>query len=69
MSQPNTRFHHGYTHCKGIDCPTADDCAIHMAYEEAVKLNLNDIKTIDTCGDDHHDYVRVRIGEKGEDNG
>lgn len=61
MSQPNTRFHHGYQHCLGEDCPHPSDCAIHMAYEEAKKLNLKDIKTYPNCGDGFPNYTRVHI--------
>jgi len=57
------RFNHSYSHCLGNDCSHRDDCANHLAYLEAVKLDLKNIKIIPHCKDIELDYVRVRIEE------
>ena len=59
-----TRFNHSYTHCKGNGCEFADDCVHHLAYLEAIELNIKDIKIIEVCTNPDANYYRVRIEKK-----
>lgn len=56
------KYNHNYQHCTGKGCELANDCLYHLAYIEAVKLNLKKINVQDRCNNAETEYVRVRIG-------
>ena len=58
------RFDHSYKHCKSTDCELKDDCALHLAYLEAVGLKMKNIDTMEHCSDTSIWYTKVSIGEK-----
>ena len=60
----NTRFHHGYGHCKAVNCELKDDCVHHLALLEAEDIGLKDYKTFGHCENLELGYVRVRIEKK-----
>lgn len=57
------RFSHEYTHCKGEGCPH-DDCALRLAYAEALYLKIKNPKVVDRLCEDDSQYVRVVISPK-----
>ena len=57
------RFDHSYKHCKSTDCKLKDDCALHLAYLEAVGLKMQNIDTMEHCPDTSIWYTKVTIGE------
>ena len=39
-------MNHDITHCRGIDCPVKDTCYRYIAYQEAVKNDLEYISVL-----------------------
>lgn len=55
------RFNHSYTHCEGEGCEFCSDCVHHLAFVEAIKQGIKNIKIIKRCNNLEQMYVRVKI--------